>query len=321
MQLWTTIGHIIQLKSAGTQKNYPPILKVWCAFLGAPYDTPEGSLLFRAAGPKEALAFICLLRNRVDAKGERLADGTVKNYYSRLRTIYDGLIHLEIITRNPFAQIRPLISWRQKRQKRPTKLVPFDLVERILDAPSPHTKEGIRDRAILAAFFAGGLRRIEVNRLNVGDLMLTPNGVPFIPILGAKSGSNQEQPLPEWAVERLARLISQRKAEGADAGDPLFCFYYRDGRPRGRLSYKTLYNLYRRWLAVCGLDGYAPHSARATAASYLMQCGAHDREVQRFLRHECEGMVRVYDRRIKTIEENPGRGLHYPEGKKRSGTG
>jgi len=223
-----------------------------------------------------------------------------------LSALYRHLSDLALIRGNPWAMARNVLPARRHVQVRPTKLVPLELVPEILDLPDPRTKIGVRDRAVLAALFGGGLRRSEVVGLDLRDVLISADGSRLV-IRESKAGKRQEQALPDWAAERLAELVAQRSGDGATPIGPLFPTYDLRGRERGRMSTASLRRLYSYYLEQVGLEGYAPHSARATAATALLQSGATDREVRDFLRHRTTGMVEVYDKRAKANDKIAGR--------------
>lgn len=278
----------IAFKSLNTQRRYETILAQLREYLAG---QSIGSVT-----PNKALDYIRHL------KDQGKSDATISNTIALLSALYRHLSDLDLIRGNPWALARIAIPARRHVQVRPTKLVPLELVPEILDLPDPRTKIGVRDRAILAVMFGGGLRRSEVVGLDMRDVLISADGSRLI-IRESKAGKRQEQALPEWAAERLAELVAQRSGDGATPIGPLFPTYDLRGRERGRMSAASLRRLYSYYLEQVGLEGYAPHSARATAATALLQSGATDREVRDFLRHRTTGMVEVYDKRAAANDE------------------
>jgi integrase len=149
--------------------------------------------------------------------------------------------------------------------------------------------------------------------LNVDDGIVNDKGTLSLVLKYAKVGCNQTQSLPSWAAESFTALVSQRAGEGARPGDPLFVFYHQNGFPRDRLSVETIARTYKRYTERVGLGKIPPHSARASAATYLLESGCSDVSVAMFLRHCNEDQVKVYDKRAKTAERNPGLKLNYKD--------
>jgi len=306
MMLITRAREFASLKGGNTPTCYESCLTVLAKFFGCTKDSLEFDKAAREMNGQRALTFVVWLRAQKANDGKKLADNTVHQRIAILRRLFRHLHAIGEIERNPFYDINDAIPKRRRVQKRPTKMIPFDLVPKLLDLPANNTKKGIRDRALLALLFGGGLRRGEVEKLNVGDVSTTVDGVPYLILREPKSGWNQTQSLPEWAWERFSSLISQRKTEGADETSALFTFYYTDGRPRGRLSDETIRRIYLEYCDELGVPGASPHSARATAASLLKAKGFEDRAVSDFLRHTTDSMVRAYDKRMRSPNDNPG---------------
>lgn len=313
-EIVTSIHELIACKSYNTQKAYNKTLDILAEY----FDVKRDSYAFEKAVVElsvfDGTRFITWLRKRgTETTGQPISDNTLALRIDILRRIFRHLIDIGIRRGNPFAIVKDIVPMRQRVQVRPTKLIPFDAVPKIVGAPDGATKNGIRDKAILSLLFGGGLRRNEVLKLNMRDIETTPDGVPYLILRATKAGRNQQQSLPQWAWTALDAHLKQRDEDGAKLSEPMFCFYYNDGGARGRISDTTLKRLYKRYTAEAGIVGAAPHSARATAATALKVQGYEDREVASFLRHSTENMVRVYDKRARGPAKNPGRNLMYED--------
>lgn len=301
------IESFISLKTPATQRAYRAALNVVAEFLGFVGISDEFVERMAQFSASDAARFYSYLRQRKTASGEVMADATVSQRFHLIRRLFRYLTALGVVDRNVFDAIHNQVPWRQRKQKRPTKLIPFDAIEKILALPDRRTKVGRRDYCILCLLFGGGLRRSEVYNLNVGDVEVSPSGVLSLVLRHTKNGSNQTQSLPLWAAEAFTSLVSQRGGEGANNSDPLFTYYFQSGRPRNRLANKTIYRIYRTYTEKAGLGEISPHSARATAATYLKAKKNYNYEdIARFLRHTSSRMVEIYDKRAHTPETNPG---------------
>lgn len=311
MKLENAINDYVSLKAPRTEIAYRSALTVLASYLKVERNSHNFARKMRALTVGQATEFMTWLRCRIAPDGQKMADATVHQRLALLRRLYRHLAALELVTFNPFDAIADVVPRRQRRQKRPTKFIQFDKVIELLEAPAKNTKDGIRDRAIMALLFGGGLRRSEVAEHNVGDFETTPQGVPYLVIRGAKAGQNQQQALPEWAWETYSTLILQRKSEGATENDPLIVFYYIDGTPRERLSTETIRRIYMRYCKQTGIGHAAPHSARATAVTFLKALGYSDEDVQSFVRHAGPGMIRAYNKLVKGPETCISRFIDY----------
>lgn len=105
-----------------------------------------------------------------ELKASDISASTLRQRFNVLTSLYNYLVDMQVIERNPLRPVARAISWRQAAQVRPTALVDFALVHKILRAPLANTKKGIRDRAIMALFFGSGLRRTEALNLKIESI-------------------------------------------------------------------------------------------------------------------------------------------------------
>jgi site-specific recombinase XerD len=269
----------LETKVANTRRAYKAALEQFKAFGGS-----------RRSSTKDALEFVILLQSR----GASWA--TVRSRLGAIAAYFDFLIALNAADRNPIRDVRPLIPKRQRRQVRPTATLEPDAVRTILEAPARDTKTGIRNAALLASMFGGGLRRSEAMMLNVGDIEVTPEACLVLRLQQTKAGITQYQTIGPAFAETVSALIAQRKTSGAKNDSPLFCFYYQDGRPGRRLSGETIYKIFKRYAQAAGKEA-APHSARAAAITQLLRQGASLLDVRRFSRHTWLDSLNAYDQR------------------------
>lgn len=291
-------GKIIQdfliLRSANTQRRYLSALKNWQSFIAK-------DLLY--AGPDDSLSYIANLKRR------KLSDNSIANDFHALRSIYGLLVDMGRIALNPFRQTGRLINVRSRRQVRPTKMIPFEKVWKVINDGSA-SLEAVRDRAILACIFGGGLRRSEVFGLNVADFS-NRNGDYSLYLRHTKAGKDVYQGLPSWAGELIARHAVNRMIGYGDV--PMFTRIFANGsQSKDRLSVESIYRIYKSRLRSVSIDA-GPHSGRATAISRLKDQGFEDREVAGFLRHATTRQVEIYDKRFRQALGGVAKMLIYPK--------
>jgi site-specific recombinase XerD len=291
----------IRLLADNSRRGINTVLKQWTAHL-------KGKLLSEATA-NDIVDFLDELR----AKG--LSDNTIRNRAFHLTTLYEKFFDAGIIERNNIRAVKHLFPLRQCHLVRETRMLSIDDVCRVINGPSRKSFKGIQDRAMLSLLFGAGLRRSEVAALNLEDIKIEKKieirdgrrirkHLGYVLIKRAKAGKVQKQSFGPWVLARVALLLSKRRGDGADEGDPLFVTSYGGGR---RMDGRTIARRFQKWCVLGGIEGWiAPHSARATAASTLKEMGYDDREVAHFLRHATQDMVKVYDRRAKELSDNPG---------------
>jgi integrase/recombinase XerD len=241
-------------------------------------------------------------------KAKRLmgkSDGTVKLYGNALKSFFSYLMARGYRKENPCSALRYVMPSRQHAQVRPTAHITWQQVIKLLKLPDLRTRDGVRDHAIMAILFAGGLRRSELIALNCGDIEAGPDG-STLHLLHTKSGKRQRQALPKWASASVARLIIQRHHEGARNDSALIMAYQKTHGDR--VSEKQLYRWFRAWCTEIGIKA-APHAARAAGATRLHEIGVDLLGISKYLRHASTQQAARYVKKFNDETLKPGRKL------------
>jgi len=298
------LERFLQNQKANTQRRYHYALKDFQKTMKRePWESDYS----------HALDYLQILRARIGQFKTPYAPETIRNTYHALSSMTELLVSSGHASINPFKAAKKLYGKFGRKQKRPTKLIPFRLVSRIIEAAGD-ARYGVRDQAILAVLFGGGLRRSELAALNLQDLGVTPTGKLYLIVQDSKAGEAQERVLPDWAWVYYSELLQQRKKAGAGPNDPLFVTPYgRKNSPNhesGRMVSRTIYAIFKRALKKFGIDA-GPHSARATFASRMSAQGKSDRQISQALGHGTERSVRAYDKVSNLVGANPAWDLEY----------
>jgi integrase/recombinase XerD len=172
-------------------------------------------------------------------------------------------------------------------------------VQQLLAVPDDATAEGLRDRAVLEAFYGTGLRRQECHQLDVADRDLE-RGVMH---LNGKGGFGRCVPMGDSLVELLQRYMH-------DSRPQLFSGELRRFVPPGPVqrdeaalflsSQGTLYSKESivRLLVVtagrAGLGRISPHQLRHAFATHMLEGGADFISLQRMLGHRVLANTATY---------------------------
>ena len=153
---------------------------------------------------------------------------------------------------------------------------------RLLSVPDPHTRLGIRDRALLALLVACGLRRDELVRLEVRHLQLRDDRWVLLDIQG-KGRRRRTVPVPLWVKQLLDRWL----AESGITDGPLFRTLRKNGKlgPAEPVSEDLIYTLVRRSGAAIGHPDLTPHDLRRTCAKLCRKAGGELEQIQLLLGH------------------------------------
>lgn len=160
--------------------------------------------------------------------------------------------------------------------------------------------KGLRDFAIINLVARTGLRRCEVERLNINDLSLNPPGLKI-----RRKGANDKKPFPVHVsiTNPIQEYIDARIVENLN--EPLFVSHGNRNKDN-RLSLVSLSLIVKKNLQKIGLVGdlYTVHSLRHTAAVLAIENGTPIQELSLFLGHSKLITTQVY---LKTLNDKLNR--------------
>lgn len=197
------------------------------------------------------------------------------------------------LARVPEEELRIL---RQGRRL-PRQVLSVDEVERVLSVPDVGTPQGLRDRAMLEVLYSTGIRRMELSRLRVSDLLF---GRGLVLVREGKGRKDRYVPIGRRAVhwvsaylERVRPLWCAPERGGAGIDGDGFLWLTASG---GALSYKTITILVGGCFRLAGFTraGSNCHLFRHSMATHLMENGADLRAVQEILGHESIQSTQIY---------------------------
>lgn len=314
--VFSELRSFLAAKSANTQRVYNAALADWLLFLGAG-ENIKGERKFAGATFYEAMRYIENLGKTKGIKSryggsDLKAGSTLSHRILVLRSLYSTLIKSNLTKLNPFEHPAFDSLLKKRAQKRPTELVPFQKVKEMLEAPVSITKEGVRDRAIMAMLFGGGLRVSEVQNLRIADVLKRHRTIT-LRLRETKNGTDAFQTLPNWAAMPVTKYKNQRQKESGSETEFLVTEYYTllqksTGR---RIGDKQIYRIFKSYAQLCGLPFASPHSARATAITRLLELKIPHRDVAKFSRHSSVSMVERYDKRRNEGAEKVARKLRF----------
>jgi integrase/recombinase XerD len=225
---------------------------------------------------------------------------SLRGYYKFLRTenrlpgrdptLFGGKVHL----------------WKRL----PDVLGPEECLQ-LVDAPPKQGWKGLRDRALLALLYGGGLRVSEAIDLKLGDLSLEIAG-PGAPAILRVTGKGNKERLVPFGGSALTRLSGW-----LEMGRPAFhaqeswVLLSKSGR---RLDRSNAFRLVRDWARAIGLQKEIhPHTLRHSCATHLLLGGGDLRSVQEFLGHSDLRTTERYTH-VEVDELQALHRLHHPRG-------
>jgi len=244
----------------------------------------------RRVDHKAVLAWEAYMR-----ESEHVEASTVRRRLAALSSLFKHLIKHGAADRNPVRDVeRPPIN----RREGSTLAFSKAQARRLLDAPSPDTIAGLRDRAILSVGLQTGLRRAEIAGLTVGDLHMN-RGFDSLRVVrkGAKKGALAINP---QTTQRI-RAYLDATTHADDFDGPLLRPLRNNGRqrlPRRHMNPDAIDRIVKKYARTLGLTrGYSAHSMRATFITTALENGCSLEDVQRAAGHADPSTTKLYDRR------------------------
>ncbi|HEY7922405.1 MAG: site-specific tyrosine recombinase XerD [Burkholderiales bacterium] len=200
-----------------------------------------------------------------------------------IRGFYAFALREGLAAADPTENIRPPRAFRGL----PRYLTPPQ-VEALLAAPGVETAVGLRDRAILEALYATGLRASELTSLTLEGLDLD---LGVVRVLG-KGSKERLVPLGREAQRWIRRYLDETRPLFARNGSPPVVFLSQRG---GRLSAMGLWGVVRRHAVTAGVERVlTPHVLRHSFATHLLERGADLRALQAMLGHADISTTQIY---------------------------
>jgi site-specific recombinase XerD len=283
------------IENQATKRAYRADIQDFCMFVGL--QRPEDMRLVTRA---HVIAW------RDHLKARELAKSTIRRKLSALSSLFDHLAEKNAVADNPVNGVQ--------RPKAPageglTPRISDDQAKRLIEAPSPITLKGKRDRAILATLLFHGLRRAELSALRVQDL----TGREGIPHLRIEGKGDRIRFLPAHPLPvRLIGDYLEEAGHGQDLKGPLFRPLSRnlgDAASRPLAPHSIARDVVRKYAEKTGIAeetiGVSPHAMRVTAVSNARDHGADLDDLQHWAGHANISTTRLYIRRQAKPEDSP----------------
>lgn len=180
------------------------------------------------------------------------------------------------------------IELPSKGQQIPKALYSKDEIEKILEQPLLFGVKGLRDRSILEVFFATGIRRGELMKLNIDDIDFAEQ------MLRVHGKGNKERlvPISLRGCEWLAFYIGKIRPMFAFIGAGKALFLANNGKRYvpGKLS-----DMASQYVKMAGFDrSGACHLYRHNTATTMLDNGADLRHIQEMLGHASIMTTQIY---------------------------
>jgi integrase/recombinase XerD len=277
--------------SRNTIESYRRDLRLFSAWLSA--DHGKALLQAQRADLLDYLAYKFQHKARARSAARLL---------SSLKRLYRFLLRENRIQGDPTLQVES-----PKLPRSLPKILTEEDVDALLAAPNVDTPLGLRDKSMLEALYASGLRVSELVTMRVDQLS---QDMGVVRVVG-KGSKERLVPVGEEALAWIRRYIDSARPEilAGRQSDSLFI------TSRGAsMTRQAFWYLIRRYAGQAGIrKGISPHTLRHAFATHLLNHGADLRVVQMLLGHADISTTQIYTHvareRLKQLHAK-----HHPRG-------
>jgi len=240
----------------------------------------EGFDKFISGAELEKIDYLTLRKYLAVLKEKNLGLRTVGRRLSSLRSFFKFLTRESYIKSNPMLMISS-----PKLEKHLPSFMTEEEVDKLIESAHGKNKDdllGLRDRAILEAFYSSGLRISELVGLNLDDLDFISG---IIKVRG-KGKKERIVPIGETALLAIRKYLDKRE-KTADA-----VFLNNNSR---RITTRGVRFVLVKYLKAAGIKpGVSAHTFRHSFATHLLNRGADLRTVQELLGHANLSTTQIY---------------------------
>lgn len=243
---------------------------------------------------------------------ERYDYRTANKMLSALRQVVKHAWRLDLCTADEYMKACDIKSIEGTRpdQAETGRAVTSGELRTLVEACDDGTLTGVRDTAMLAVAYCGGLRRAEMASLDVDSLSID-TGV--ITVKG-KRNTVRKVPLTEGAQDALRDWLDVRgTAPGA-----LFTRIGKGAKlTHNRLSMQAVYSIFNGRAKQARVPKFSPHDLRRTFAGDMLDAGVDIVTVQKLMGHKSVTTTASYDRRGERAKKEAAKKIHFPYQSKR----
>ena len=238
---------------------------------------------------------------------ERYAPATANRYLAALRGVLKACWQLDLIDQQTLAKtlnFKPIPG--ESEEAAAGRALHYRELHTLMEHLAGQGVNGLRDAALIAVAYAGGLRRQELANLDLDDYDPANN---TLRVLRKRQKRHTIYIEDEGTKQVLADWLQVR---GSQPG-PLFYRVHKGGRIEAqRLHPQTISDMLARRARQTGLAKLTPHDLRRTTISDLLDAGVDLATVQKVAGHSNANTTAKYDRRGERAKRSAAAKLHVP---------
>jgi integrase/recombinase XerD len=218
------------------------------------------------------------------AKGRRLSWNAQCDRLKALKGWFQWLTRQNVILHNPASELE-LPRPEKRLPKHGLTLSEIEQLRLVFDLNDPL---GLRDRAMMEMFYATGLRRAELGRLELTDVSPERGTVT---VRQGKGRKDRVVPLGALAAYWCNRYV--REVRSRLCLDTRTQTFFLSAYGRG-FDLDVLSGMVSDWLQAAGIAKGSCHLLRHTCATHMLEGGADVRFVQQLLGHSNLNTTAIY---------------------------
>src|SRR3989339_520270 len=272
-----------------TQKNYQRYLNKFFNYLK--YKNLD-SLLPHQLTQEHIWDYRLYLSRYQDPRSKKTLKKSTQHYYLiALRAFLGYFVAKDVLCLPPDKITLP----KQDKGEKTVKFLNLEQIEKLLSSTEANTANGLRDRAILEAFFSTGLRIAELIALDKDQFANLKSKTDLeLGIIG-KGGNPRTVYFSERSLGFIKKYLEIRK----DKEKPLFT-NFRDKKDdsdinSSRLTARSIERIIKKYAIISGIPIFTtPHTLRHSYATDLLTQGVDLRTIQEFLGHKSILTTQIY---------------------------
>lgn len=237
---------------------------------------------------------------------ERYAPATANRILSALRRTVKECWRLGYLSAEDMARACDVPNVKGETLPAGRGLSAGEITALMSDCTSDTTPAGVRDAAMIAILYQGGLRRAELVGLTLADYDPTNGQIR----VSGKGNKQRTAYITNGAARALAAWLDLRGFEDG----PLFCRIGKGGlihRDKG-IGKQAVYNMLRKRGKSADVADFSPHDLRRSFVSDLLDAGADIATVAKMAGHASVTTTSRYDRRPEQAKQKAAELLHVP---------
>jgi site-specific recombinase XerD len=210
-----------------------------------------------------------------------------------------------IMDYNPFSSDEGAARFKTKRYSN-TRALTDDEVQKIIQTISEDQSIlGIRNKIIVLLLATTGMRRGEIAKLKIGDIIMYQEN-HVIEIMG-KGRKERFVVIAKAIKQYIDRYLQLRRLTYMDKDEPLFVSHSSNSEGGTAITAQTVYNKIKKIAKKTGIEAnsISPHCFRHTYITNSLEMGCDIEDVQDRVGHADIGSTRRYDHTHRIIKNNP----------------